>query len=129
MATLPEAGAGNGPDLIHGQRERIADGEIPGGMAGIITGTVPALSFDNVGCTFISSDDPGKRYTAVGDTTLHIAPGEFVSVVGPTGCGKSTLLNLAAGLLQPSSGSVKVFGEPLVGLNRRAAPPSEAQGK
>ncbi|MBC7514693.1 MAG: ABC transporter ATP-binding protein [Herminiimonas sp.] len=80
----------------------------------------PALSFDNVGCTFVSSDDPTKRYTAVGDTTLHIAPGEFVSVVGPTGCGKSTLLNLAAGLLQPSSGTVTVFGEPLVGLNRRA---------
>ena len=83
-------------------------------------GAVAALSFDNVGCTFISSDDPSKRYTAVGDTTLHVAPGEFVSVVGPTGCGKSTLLNLAAGLLQPSSGSVRVFGEPLVGLNRRA---------
>ena len=83
-------------------------------------GAVAALSFDNVGCTFISSDDPSKRYTAVGNTTLHVAPGEFVSVVGPTGCGKSTLLNLAAGLLQPSSGSVRVFGEPLVGLNRRA---------
>ena len=81
---------------------------------------VPALSFENVGCTFVSNDDPAKRYTAVGSTTLHIAPGEFVSVVGPTGCGKSTLLNLAAGLLEPSSGTVRVFGKPLVGLNRRA---------
>ncbi len=54
------------------------------------------------------------------DTTLAIAPGEFVSVVGPTGCGKSTLLNVGAGLLQPSSGSVQVFGEPLAGINRRA---------
>jgi len=36
--------------------------------------------------------------------------GEFVCVVGPTGCGKSTLLNVAAGLLQPSSGLVKIFG-------------------
>ena len=35
-----------------------------------------------------------------------VAPGEFVSVVGPTGCGKSTLLNVAAGLLQPSAGRV-----------------------
>ena len=42
------------------------------------------------------------------DTTLVAAQGEFVSVVGPTGCGKSTLLNIAAGLLQPSSGAVKV---------------------
>ncbi len=49
-----------------------------------------------------------------------MAPGEFVSVVGPTGCGKSTLLNVAAGLLQPSSGNVRVLGEPLAGINRHA---------
>src|SRR6185295_1029506 len=35
-------------------------------------------------------------------------------------CGKSTLLNVAVGLLQPSAGSVQVFGEPLAGLNRKA---------
>jgi NitT/TauT family transport system ATP-binding protein len=81
---------------------------------------VPALAFEQVSCTFVSGTDGTTRYTAVGQTSLAIAAGEFVSVVGPTGCGKSTLLNLAAGLLQPSSGSVKVFGEPLVGLNRRA---------
>ncbi len=51
---------------------------------------------------------------------MRIAPGEFVSVVGPTGCGKSTLLNVGAGLLGPSAGTVSVFGEPLNGINRRA---------
>ena len=51
---------------------------------------------------------------------LRVAPGEFVSVVGPTGCGKSTLLTVAAGLLQPSAGSTRVFGETLSGLNRKA---------
>jgi NitT/TauT family transport system ATP-binding protein len=40
--------------------------------------------------------------------------------VGPTGCGKSTLLNVAAGLLKPSSGTLRVLGEPLAGINRRA---------
>lgn len=80
----------------------------------------PALWLDNISCTFISKDDRSQRYTAVADTTLAIAPGEFVSVVGPTGCGKSTLLNVGAGLLGPSSGSVRVFGEPLNGVNRRA---------
>ena len=80
----------------------------------------PALALEGITCTFISRDDPGQRYTAVRDTTLRIAPGEFVSVVGPTGCGKSTLLNVGAGLLSPSSGQVRVFGEPLSGVNRRA---------
>jgi NitT/TauT family transport system ATP-binding protein len=82
--------------------------------------TAPALSLQDVTCTFVSRDDPHQRYTAVRDVTLHIAPGEFVSVVGPTGCGKSTLLNVAAGLLAPSSGSVQVFGAPLAGVNARA---------
>jgi NitT/TauT family transport system ATP-binding protein len=80
----------------------------------------PALFLDNISCTFISKDDRSQRYTAVADTTLAIAPGEFVSVVGPTGCGKSTLLNVGAGLLSPSSGNVRVFGETLDGVNRRA---------
>ncbi|MGS1109387.1 ABC transporter ATP-binding protein [Achromobacter anxifer] len=79
-----------------------------------------ALSLENISCTFVSRDDRSQRYTAVSDTTLAIQPGEFVSVVGPTGCGKSTLLNVGAGLLAPSSGQVKVFGQPLSGINERA---------
>jgi len=80
----------------------------------------PALAFKDLTCTFVSRDDRTQRYTAVRDVTLAVAPGEFVSVVGPTGCGKSTLLNMAAGLLEPSAGTVHVFGEPLAGVNRRA---------
>jgi len=82
--------------------------------------TAPALLLEGVTCTFVSRDDPGQRYTAVRDVDLRIAPGEFVSVVGPTGCGKSTLLNVGAGLLEPSTGKVEVFGEPLEGINARA---------
>jgi NitT/TauT family transport system ATP-binding protein len=82
--------------------------------------TDPALSLRDVSCTFISKDDPGQRYTAVSDVTLTVGAGEFVSVVGPTGCGKSTLLNVAAGLLQPSTGTIDVFGQPLQGINTRA---------
>jgi NitT/TauT family transport system ATP-binding protein len=81
---------------------------------------VPALALENVTCTFASRDDRSSRYTAVKDTSLRVAPGEFVSVVGPTGCGKSTLLNVGAGLLAPFSGTVSVFGEELRGVNRRA---------
>ena len=80
----------------------------------------PALELADVSCTFISRDAPGQRYTAVADVSLALQPGEFVSVVGPTGCGKSTLLNVGAGLLQPSTGRVSVFGQPLQGINTRA---------
>ena len=81
---------------------------------------IPALALEDISCTFISRDDRSQRYTALKDTTLVAREGEFVCVVGPTGCGKSTLLNVAAGLLQPSSGSVQVFGKPLAGINDHA---------
>jgi NitT/TauT family transport system ATP-binding protein len=80
---------------------------------------VAALSLEEVTCTFPSRGDRGA-YTAIREVSLDIADGEFVSLVGPTGCGKSTLLNAAAGLLQPSAGSVSVFGRPLAGVNREA---------
>jgi NitT/TauT family transport system ATP-binding protein len=80
----------------------------------------PALALDRITCTFASRERAGDRYTAVRDTTLAVGEGEFVSVVGPTGCGKSTLLNVAAGLLAPSSGRVRVMGAPLTDINRTA---------
>ena len=83
----------------------------------------PALSLADITCRFAARDGRGGAYTAVGNATLEVAKGEFVSVVGPTGCGKSTLLNVAAGLLEPSSGTVAVFGDAQVaanGVNRRA---------
>ena len=80
----------------------------------------PALELTAITCTFASREAAAQAYTAVREVSLTVAAGEFVSVVGPTGCGKSTLLNVAAGLLMPSAGSVRVFGELLSGINRRA---------
>jgi NitT/TauT family transport system ATP-binding protein len=80
----------------------------------------PALALERITCIFPAADRMAPAYTAVRELSLQVAPGEFVSVVGPTGCGKSTLLNVAAGLLAPSAGTVRVAGEPLRGLNRRA---------
>ncbi|HUP96425.1 MAG TPA: ABC transporter ATP-binding protein [Usitatibacter sp.] len=78
-----------------------------------------SVEFERITCTFAGRAGAGS-YTAVKDVSLSIGQGEFVSVVGPTGCGKSTLLNVAAGLLRPTSGTVRVFGEPLAGINRKA---------
>jgi putative ABC transport system ATP-binding protein len=50
---------------------------------------------------------------------VHVATGERVGLAGPSGCGKSTLLNLCAGLLQPSSGRLRVNGVDVAGLAER----------
>jgi iron complex transport system ATP-binding protein len=52
--------------------------------------------------------------------SLAVAAGEIVCVLGPNGAGKSTLLRVMAGTLAAASGSVKLFGEPIMGLDRRA---------
>ena len=44
------------------------------------------------------------------DVNLRINKGEFVGIVGPNGGGKSTFLLTALGILQPTSGSISVFG-------------------
>ncbi len=77
-----------------------------------------ALELDHVSRDFTTPD--GRGYRALDDISLSIPAGSFVAIVGPSGCGKSTLLNIAAGLLTPSSGAVRVNGEPLDGLNREA---------
>jgi NitT/TauT family transport system ATP-binding protein len=79
-----------------------------------------ALELEHITCTFSARSADAAPYTAVSDTTLVIGNGEFVSVVGPTGCGKSTLLNIAAGLIAPSAGGVRVLGEPMHGINTKA---------
>lgn len=78
----------------------------------------PAIALSNVTIGFRLGDR--SIYHAVNSTSLRVADGEFVAIVGPTGCGKSTLLNVAAGLLAPMSGAVSIFGTPATGLNRKA---------
>ena len=56
----------------------------------------------------------GER-TAVEDLTLRVEPGEAVALLGPNGSGKTTTLKAAAGLVQPTSGTV------LVGMPGRPA--------
>ena len=77
-----------------------------------------ALELESVSRQFVTPD--GGSYRALDSVSLAIPAGAFVAIVGPSGCGKSTLLNIAAGLVPPSSGSVRVDGQALSGLNRRA---------
>lgn len=49
----------------------------------------------------------GGRFT-LPRTDFTLAPGELLAVTGPSGAGKSTLLRLAAGLIRPDTGEVRV---------------------
>ena len=87
------------------------------GQAGGAAGATAGALDDATGAFRLAG---GRVYIAVERARLRIEHGEFVAIVGPTGCGKSTLLNVAAGLLRPAAGAVRIFGEPLFGLNRDA---------
>jgi len=70
--------------------------------------TPPKLSISDVSVTFRAKR--GSEVLAIDRLSLDVADREFVSIVGPSGCGKSTLLRLAAGLVRPSSGEIRLDG-------------------
>jgi NitT/TauT family transport system ATP-binding protein len=52
---------------------------------------------------------------AVKGVSLHVQPGEFVSLIGPSGCGKSTLMNAVAGFTEADTGTLLLDGAPIRG--------------
>lgn len=59
----------------------------------------------------------GTPFDAVSHVDLTIDAGEFVAIVGRSGNGKSTLINMVAGLVRPSSGTVRVDGREVTELS------------
>jgi len=79
---------------------------------------VATLEFDSIGMTYEGSD---RSVRALDVLVLSVAEGEPVAVIGPSGCGKSTLLLIAAGLLTPTEGAVRVGGSAVDGPRRETA--------
>ena len=69
----------------------------------------PKISFSDVDKIY-GTGPTEETVVALQDIDLDVEDGEFVSVVGPSGCGKTTLLHLAAGILEPTNGTVEVNG-------------------
>lgn len=67
----------------------------------------------------IKKEYPGLP--TLGDISLTLENGEFVSVLGPSGCGKSTLFSVIAGLTMPDQGQVTIDGEDLTGQTGRVS--------
>ena len=71
--------------------------------------------------------DVRQLHTCYGKAVVHdnvslaVRPGEIFSLVGGSGCGKSTLLRAIIMLLQPVSGSIRVFGQEVIGLSDERA--------
>ena len=70
------------------------------------------IQIDNVAQTFKTK---GGFFPALKDINLHVAKGEFVTLIGHSGCGKSTLLNLIAGLAMPSAGTLLCANREIAG--------------
>lgn len=75
----------------------------------------PILELDNVVKTFISGD---KAIHVLEDISFIVSYGEILAIVGPSGSGKSTLLGLCAGLDDPTSGQIQLFGKNLDNLSQ-----------
>lgn len=76
----------------------------------------PRLGIQDI---FLAFGSNGSQVDVLQGFSLDVRPGEFVSVLGPSGCGKSSLLKVAAGLVQPTTGVVRVDGEVVQGHDAR----------
>jgi phospholipid/cholesterol/gamma-HCH transport system ATP-binding protein len=77
--------------------------------------SVPSFTPPGVQPPVAQLEDVSVRWgskTVLEDVDLQLEAGERLAVVGPSGAGKSTILRLLAGLLLPSSGALKIHGEP-----------------
>jgi ABC-2 type transport system ATP-binding protein len=75
------------------------------------SGATWAVELDGFGKTYRAGWG-GRTVHAVETLSLRLPAGQVLGLLGPNGSGKSTTLKALAGLLQPSAGSCRIFGEP-----------------
>jgi NitT/TauT family transport system ATP-binding protein len=80
----------------------------------------PAIEVRNLGKVY-REEDSKSEFRALGDVSLSIADGEFVSLIGPSGCGKTTLLKIIDGLIPFDEGELLVQQKPVQGPGHERA--------
>ena len=75
------------------------------------------LTFGNVWKSYRQAT--GEQLHALRDVTIDVAAGSRISITGRSGSGKSTLLHIAAGIDEPSRGTVRLLGQSLAELPDR----------
>ncbi|HEY9809863.1 MAG TPA: nitrate ABC transporter ATP-binding protein [Halomicronema sp.] len=70
----------------------------------------PYLVVDNVSKVYKTPKGP---FTVLDGVNLTVNQGEFICVIGHSGCGKSTLLNMVSGFATPTTGQVRLDGQPI----------------
>jgi ABC-2 type transport system ATP-binding protein len=76
-----------------------------------VPASVPALRVENLSKRFSTT-------LAVDDLSLTVPPGEVFGFLGPNGAGKSTTIRLLLGLLRPTEGAARIFGDPVDDVER-----------
>ena len=76
------------------------------------------LEVDHIAKPFFS--DKGDT-DAIEDISIDVRENEFLVLLGPGQCGKSTFLNIIAGLVKPTSGTIKLDGKEITGTDQRIA--------
>lgn len=94
------------------------DRTVPATVAAPPVASHPAVNVRDLWMSF-PGKQPGEQIHVLERINLNVRTGEFVCIVGPSGCGKSTLLNVIGGFLYPTSGEVRVQGEPVTGPDAR----------
>ena len=71
-----------------------------------------SIELDSVTKTY-----PGQKVSAVEEFSMRIEPGELVMFVGPSGCGKTTTMKMVNRIIEPTSGSIRIDGQDVLGLS------------
>ncbi len=88
-------------DDITAARRYIRDAELVGKEP--ITGSARELILDDVSLTYPGADHPSLR-----ELSATVPIGQTLAIVGPSGAGKSSLIDILLGLMQPTSGSIRL---------------------